>query len=500
MPHRPWIHWHKGMFLTPHLFQEVQRVQAESRHEDRVWALPYAHGLVEASLNAADLAQGKVSFRKLHAIMEGGEVVDWEFRQDQDPQGGGSARGNMHVTPCDIKPIVSGKTNWDPIRIHLAIPKLAATRAIAAKGREDDGSARYRVEPMWLPEMSDGESNKERDVQGLRLQALLLPRDRVPGSTFDSIPVVQVRPGTGGKLIDVDRNYVPPCVLASAWQLPGGNSPAGSTPVLDLCASLANTLRERRDQQHAVLYRRGDAPSASEWKVLRMLLALQAVGRGASRIDTLVHRPHVSPWELYGALLELANELLATHAGEGRHLNSSYRHEDAWPQFVALEQKIDQLTRLIGGREVATLAFRRENDWWKAELSKAFAGAKTTWYLGVRSSTVPADSIRRYVLGEGNWNRAQPIASQTFKVMWAVENPVERNQTGVVLRPVDRVGGIDDGSGEWTYFEVHWATTDDDVKKRILDGGAVWIEWADRRTPFEFEPILKTNMPESTED
>src|SRR5437762_1728630 len=70
------IHWQEGLFLQPHHLQRMQKgVEGDIASERRLgWSYPY--GVIEARLSRDALANKRILFDKLRAIMPSGLEVN----------------------------------------------------------------------------------------------------------------------------------------------------------------------------------------------------------------------------------------------------------------------------------------------------------------------------------------------------------------------------------------------------------------------------------------
>src|SRR5689334_3884052 len=69
------IHWHEGLFLQPHHLQFMQRRLLVEMRTARGLLNPYSYGILESSLSHDDLADGRLRFERLRAIMPSGQEV-----------------------------------------------------------------------------------------------------------------------------------------------------------------------------------------------------------------------------------------------------------------------------------------------------------------------------------------------------------------------------------------------------------------------------------------
>src|ERR1017187_1052821 len=69
------VHWHEGLFLQPHHLQTMQRRLEADIRAARALLNPYCFGIIESRLSYDALADGRVEFERLRAIMPSGQEV-----------------------------------------------------------------------------------------------------------------------------------------------------------------------------------------------------------------------------------------------------------------------------------------------------------------------------------------------------------------------------------------------------------------------------------------
>src|ERR1041385_622152 len=71
------IHWHEGLFLQPHHLQLMQRRLQTDLRAARALFNPHCFGVLEGRISQDDLADGRVRFEKLRAIMPSGQEISF---------------------------------------------------------------------------------------------------------------------------------------------------------------------------------------------------------------------------------------------------------------------------------------------------------------------------------------------------------------------------------------------------------------------------------------
>ena len=127
------VHWHEGLFLLPHHLQRLQRSVYEEATTNRRLLRSYPAGVVEMQLSPDELANFRLRFERLLAILPSGLVVDFP--------------DNADLPAFDLKPLFStGGTTFD---LHLAVPLWQPKRANAfAVGEAADARAKLLFKPV----------------------------------------------------------------------------------------------------------------------------------------------------------------------------------------------------------------------------------------------------------------------------------------------------------------------------------------------------------------
>src|SRR5689334_14444163 len=71
------VHWHEGLFLQPHHLQWMQRQMHLEVRLARSLVAPFPYGIIESRLSHDDLADGRIRFERLRAIMPSGQEINF---------------------------------------------------------------------------------------------------------------------------------------------------------------------------------------------------------------------------------------------------------------------------------------------------------------------------------------------------------------------------------------------------------------------------------------
>ncbi len=351
------VHWHEGLFLQPHHLQVMQRRLHSDIRAERKLRHPYAFGVIESRLSPDDLADGRVRFERLRAIMPSGQEII--FPEDAS------------LPQLDVKAeLTKSGTGLD---VLLAVPLWDKDRANAFRLGE---SADPRVKLLYMPvearELADentGENQQTLHVRKVNARIVLKGDDL---SNMEFIPLLRVIRASGedaGKPRQ-DPEFVPPCVLLS------------SSPTLhDLARDLVAQLNASREQLRLKVAT-GGLNLEVKWE---LSLRLAALNRFCASLPSIVDLGFISPFDLYLELRELLGELLALHPADNLFDCRAYDHLDPLPAFRELDRKIRAEIRVSRAAEPLKVQFSGTPGLLRATLEPRHFEQPTGYFLGVKT-------------------------------------------------------------------------------------------------------------------
>lgn len=351
------VHWHEGLFLQPHHLQTMQRRLQQEVRAARGLYNPFAFGVLESRISQDDLADGRVRFERLRAIMPSGQ----EFFFPEDAR----------LPALDIKPELARNTG--PLEVLLAIPLWARNRANAFRPGEQ---ADPRIKLLYIPDetrdVSDentGENPQVLHVRKINARAVLKGEDLSDMEFLPLLRVVRVTNEESGKARQ-DPDFVPPVLLLRA------------SPVLhDMMRELMAQLNASRNDLRVKAATGGHGIEV-KWE---LTLQLSVLNRFCASLPALVEDGNVAPFALNLELRELHGQLLALHPGRTTFDCEPYNHLDPFRSFKELDQKIRELIRVKAGREPLKVTFAGSPGKVRGELEPQHFEQPTGYYLGVKT-------------------------------------------------------------------------------------------------------------------
>lgn len=373
------VHWHEGLFLQPHHLQILQhRLQLDVRAA-RALLAPYCFGVLECRVSQDDLADGRVRFDRLRAIMPSGQEVF--FPED------------AHLPALDIKSELVRSSG--PLEIFLAVPLWAKNRANAFRPGEQ---ADPRIKLLYMPDeardLADENTGENPQSVYLRKVNARLAFKADDLSDMEFIPLLRVVRAAGEDLGKPrqDTDYVPPSLLLK------------SSPVLlDLSRELAAQLNASREQLR-VKVTTGGLGLEVKWD---LTMRLSALNRSCSRLPSLIEEGTVTPFAMYLELRELLGGLLALNPDKGVFECEPYNHLDPLRCFRELDRKIRAEIRVSRTTEPMKVAFTlAQPGLLRATLEPQHFEKPTGYYLGIKTK-VERTQLAVY-LGDSNKFKMMP--------------------------------------------------------------------------------------------
>jgi type VI secretion system protein ImpJ len=372
------VHWHEGLFLQPHHLQAMQRRFESDIRAARFLGNPYCFGLLEARLSHDDLADGRIRFERLRAIMPSGQEVF--FPED------------ANLPPLDIKAEMTRGAG--SVEVLLAVPLWSRNRANAFRQGE---SADPRVKLLFIPEEARdvADENTGENPQAIHLRRInarvVLKGDDLADMEF--LPLLRVIRASGedaGKPRQ-DPEFVPPALLLR------------SSPVLhDLARDLVAQLNASREQLR-VKASSGGLGLEIKWE---LTMRLAALNRSCASLPSFIEEGAIPPFALYLQFRELLGELLALHPAESKFDCRPYDHLDPLPAFKEVDRRIRAEIRVSRATEPLRVAFAGEPGLERAALEPEHFEKPTGYFLGIKTK-VDRTRLALYVT-DGNKFKLMP--------------------------------------------------------------------------------------------
>lgn len=356
-----WIHWHEGLFLQPHHLQRFQRGLQDSIVLERTLSRAYPYGVVEAQLSEDDLANRRIRFERLKVVMPSGTVL-------QFPE-------HAELPAIDLKQALSRHKSG--FRVLLGVPPWDDIRANVAGYRGEEGSGarlHYVVSEKSCPDENTGENPKP--VPFRKLNAFLVLEDD-DLSNLETLPLLRILPGAGKEdaFCRQDPDFTPPCLLMR-----------GSSPLRNLVYDLTSRIQASRDRLVVQINQGGFNIELLRGLQLEHLLRLRTLNHFSARLPLLVEADAVSPFDMFLELHSMLGELSALRPGADDFKIGTYNHENPYPVFKELCNRIRGLLDPAISASFLKVEFQREEDHFVAELEEQHLTTPNAFFLGIETN------------------------------------------------------------------------------------------------------------------
>jgi len=358
------VHWHEGLFLQPHHLQLLQRGVGERFAGERRLSNPFAYGVIETALSADELANHRVSFDTLHAIMPSGIEVD--------------VPGSADLPALSIKRAFDAST--EPLTVYLAVPLYAQAAAnVIDSSNESDWRVkrRFTVHEIESPDENTGENPQAVRIRRVNARLVLEGDDT---TDLELLPVLRVVHGVGEQagMPRQDPEFIAPCF-----------SVGGSAVLRQLGRDIANLVEANRKEMVAQNVQSGLRVENLRGDQLVQLLRLHTLSRASARLGQLVSVVGVTPFTLYLELRELLGELCALTPERDDFVVADYNHDNPQPCFRDVANRVRSLLQGQVVERFVKVDFKKEAEVFAAALNQEHFEAPSEYFLAIRTRKDP---------------------------------------------------------------------------------------------------------------
>src|SRR5215211_1911522 len=175
------IHWHEGLFLTPHHLQRMQKGAHDQFSLERKLNWTYPYGLIEARLSRDELENMRLRFERLRAILPSGQIIDYP--------------DNAELPSLDIKPALARSVGG--FKVFLGVPLWQNARAnTVSNSSETDSRVKllYRISEMEYTDENSGENPKPVQVRKINSRLML---DHEDTADMELLPLLRIMRAVG---------------------------------------------------------------------------------------------------------------------------------------------------------------------------------------------------------------------------------------------------------------------------------------------------------------
>ncbi len=354
------IHWHEGLFLRPHHFQRLQQGFHQLLHDQRRLVAPYPYGVIDARIATDALADFRLHFDSLRAVLPGGQEV-------RVPE-------NADLPDLSLKQLLSASPGG--VTIHLALPVWHDQRANTL---EDSPTAdvrtkvTYRVRADEIVDENTG--GNPQPVLTRRFNCRLL-HDQEDFSDLESVPIARILPGAGETVGQprLDPEYIAPALFIQ-----------GSPRLFELVRNLVDQVQASHKELIGQINRASLSLETMHGHQFVQVLRLRTLSRFASRLPALVRASHITPFAWYLELREMLGELQALKLGQESFEVADYNHDNLYPVFQEINEKVRAILSTSVSTAFLKVEFRKEPQYYAATLTEEQVTKPVDYLLAIRT-------------------------------------------------------------------------------------------------------------------
>ena len=364
------IQWYEGMFVMPQHFQQNDTLQKNLWHYHFQRLNPYHWGLCDMTVDESSLAAGVLRILSLECVLEDGTVIFYPYHKGE-------------TLELDLK--TSIEEDDIPRRVHLTLPKSTLKDL-------SEGQINNRYKPV--EEASADLNSPETKITIMRLlPRLALSAEKVLPVQCTAIPIMEVIKKNQKFSI---TSYSPPFLYLKR-----------KSTILKKCSEIVRSVRDKLVYlskkvkfQTQVTQSLFDAHSIWQFELTRRHLI-----HGLVDLEVVIAQDKTKPFDVYKALLKLANICAELRWGEAPPNFPEYTHENIQPILEVFYRFIqDTLDNVEETYRI--IPFKQKERVFSLELDNNWI--HKTMVLGIKSNTEVTEAEMQ------KWADNAVIASDSF--------------------------------------------------------------------------------------
>lgn len=370
------IHWNEGLFLQPQHFQVFQRQVLGALTMEREIRTAYAYGALDARICDDSLANKRVHFERLAAIMPSGVYVE--------------LGENLTLDPIDIRDRFSKKN--ESFNIYLGIPLFQGERANTLIGKATKESAKkylYHVYERAVADENTGESEKAVELLSINGRILM------EGDSFDGyevLPLFRIMQGVGENLGQprLAPDFFGPCPILKAY-------PALHRLVIQLKEQISASRKDLFRKFQAQGFNREQLQSSHLDLMLRSRTLVEADVILSEMVASGVVHPldvYVELKKLYGSLACLNPEVVG-EATEADQLSGieDYEHDNPYLSLKVLSKRIREILGDVVIPDYLEVVFERKEDHYLGGFESRHFAQSDHFFIGIESKSMQPQEL-----------------------------------------------------------------------------------------------------------
>ena len=307
MPTQNKVVWSEGMFLRPQHMQQQDRYLHMQFNDRTRWLHPYGWGIRHLDLDEQLLQQGVYAIQSCEGLMPDGALI--------------------HCSSADQRLLLEIHPGQQNKLVYLALPRYVAGGDETAEGENEGPLTRWIRQETSIQDSNQGASKSVAIQVGQPHFTLLLEEEL--SADYIGLPIALVKESHADGRIELDEQYIPPCITASASQR-----------LLFFIKETQSLLNHRAQAIASRLTAGGGQRGSTE---LVDFLLLQVVNRYAALFKHYSHHVALHPEALFQTLAALNGEVATfTQAGKMPTVDVRYDHGNLMQCYQVLMGEIRQ--------------------------------------------------------------------------------------------------------------------------------------------------------------
>jgi len=456
-PTKP-IFWRQGLFLQPQHFQQNDLHAQALLQPLQTLVQPFFWGVVRISIRESALKNQVLDIVDGDFLFRDGTWITYP--------------GNALLQPRSFK------DNWDtsdkPLKVYLGVRQWtrAENNVSILMSNEDLQAARTRyVSPVDPEQVGDlYQPGTDGQVPFLYHALKIFWEGEIENAGhYELLPIAQLE--FDGNHTALSRRFAPPTPTVSSSPILGGVLKNIREQITARCRVL-----EEYKQPRGWYIQEGDA------NALTYLLALRSLNRCVPLLHHIADTPHVHPWNVYALLRELVGELSTFtdridclgRLKDGTPLVPPYDHERPGDCFLDAQTLVEELLNAIMVGAENVIPFRRDGDYFYAQLPGDLFDSRSQAYLLLRSGS-PKEELEGLVHRTVKISSVERMPTLVRRALPGMSlDQISVVPPGLPRRPDSLYFKLDRSSTDWEDIQKHgniclfWSGAPDETVAEII--------------------------------
>jgi type VI secretion system protein ImpJ len=444
------VHWHEGMFLTPHHFQAADRHSRELLRQAEDWSHPFDWGLRSVELDRDAVANYSLVLRSCEARFKDGTRV--------------SVPAEVTVDPAELKAALAESGS---VTAYLAVPSLHPGRANVEDGPTADGP-RYWVDTIELDDENTGAGEHPVQVRRIRARLLLTGQDF---TGYEVLPLARIeRSAQAEAPPGLNVWYVPPLLVIDGWP-----------ELWRAVQSLYHQIGAKIEQLSAHVVDREISFDSQVPGDAERMLKLAVLNGAVTYFQVTAFVPGLTPLAVYQELCRLVGQLAIFLPARRPVALPPYDHEDLGGCFSTVIEQIRMGLDLVAPSAFEKRYFERVGDRLQVSMEPNWLTNTRTLFLGVETELGDEECeqlLRAVDMKMGSGHRVEQIFKQALR--------------GLKLVPIVRPPRALPAGAGVVYYQIE---RDPNYWKDVADTGVMAVRMNLMRAAFQGSRILSVAPP-----